>query len=54
MPTLPTRIMGHAGRVPGGYSAVFGPSALLPWAAERPWDQALSRLARKGKLIRVC
>lgn len=52
MPSLPTRIMGYAAESPEG--TLMCPSALLHLGSRAAVDQALSRLARKGELLRVC
>ena len=52
MPTLPNQIMTHAASLPEG--APLHPKALLHLGTRAAIDQALSRLARKGKLMRVC
>ena len=52
MPSLPSQIMSHAVDSPDG--TLLCPSALLHLGNRAAVDQALSRLARKGNLIRVC
>ena len=52
MPSLPSQIMSHAAESPEG--TLLCPSALLHLGSRAAVDQALSRLARKGDLIRVC
>ena len=52
MTSLPFQIMGHAVESPEG--SLLCPSALLHLGSRAAVDQALSRLARKGKLMRVC
>ena len=52
MPSLPSQIMSHAVESPEG--TLLCPSALLHLGSRAAVDQALSRLARKGELIRVC
>ena len=52
MPSLPSQIMSHAASLPEG--ALLCPSALLHLGSRAAVDQALSRLARKGDLMRVC
>ncbi len=52
MPSLPTQIMSHAAESPE--STLLCPSALLHLGSRAAVDQALSRLARKGELMRVC
>ena len=52
MPSLPNQIMSHAAGSPEG--ALLCPSALLHLGNRAAVDQALSRLARKGELMRVC
>ena len=52
MPTLPSQIMSHAASSPEG--ALLCPSALLHLGSRAAVDQALSRLARKRDLMRVC
>ena len=52
MPSLPSQIMSHAVESPGG--TLLCPSALLHLGNRAAVDQALSRLARKGELMRVC
>ena len=51
-PTLPSQIMSHAAEPPEG--RLLCPSALLHLGNRAAVDQALSRLARKGVLMRVC
>ena len=52
MPSLPRRIMTQAAESPEG--TLLCPSALLHLGNRAAIDQALSRLARSGRLIRVC
>ena len=52
MPSLPSRIRSHAAESPEG--TLLCPSALLHLGSRAAVDQALSRLARKGELLRVC
>ena len=52
MPGLPSRIMNHAHESPEG--TLLCPNALLHLGSRAAVDQALSRLARKGDLMRVC
>ena len=52
MPSLPQAIMQHAGELPEG--GLLCPNALLHLGNRAAVDQALSRLARGGRLIRVC
>ncbi len=52
MPGLPSQIMSHAAESPEG--TLLCPSALLHLGSRAAVDQALSRLARKGELLRVC
>ncbi len=52
MPSLPSQIMSHAAESPE--ATLLCPSALLHLGSRAAVDQALSRLARKGDLIRVC
>ena len=52
MPSLPSQIMSHAAESPE--STLLCPSALLHLGSRAAVDQALSRLARKGGLMRVC
>ena len=52
MRSLPSQIMSHAAESPEG--TLLCPSALLHLGSRAAVDQALSRLARKGDLIRVC
>lgn len=51
MPSLAHRIIDQASRSPEG--ALLCPGALLHLGSRAAVDQALSRLARKGKLMRV-
>ncbi len=51
MPSLPSQIMSHADESPEG--TLLCPSALLHLGSRAAVDQALSRLARKGELVRV-
>ena len=50
--SLPKRIMGHAEALPE--AAPICPGALLHLGNRAAVDQALSRLARRGQLLRVC
>ena len=52
MRSLPSQIMSHAAESPEG--TLLCPSALLHLGSRAAVDQALSRLARKGELMRVC
>ena len=52
MPSLPRQIMNHAAESPEGM--LLCPSSLLHLGSRAAVDQALSRLARKGGLMRVC
>ena len=52
MPSLPSQIMSHAAESPEG--TLLCPSALLHLGSRAAVDQALSRLARKEELLRVC
>ena len=52
MPSLPSQIMSHADGSPEG--TLLCPSALLHLGSRAAVDQALSRLTRKGELMRVC
>ena len=52
MSSLPSRIISHAEESPEG--TLLCPSALLHLGSRAAVDQALSRLARKGELMRVC
>ncbi|MDE2999058.1 MAG: DUF6088 family protein [Gemmatimonadota bacterium] len=52
MSTLPKRIMKLGAESPEG--ALLCPSALLHMGSRAAIDQALSRLARKGEILRVC
>ena len=52
MPSLPSQIVSHAAESPEG--TLLCPSALLHLGSRAAVDQALSRLARKGELMRVC
>ena len=52
MPSLPSQIVSHANESPEG--TLLCPSALLHLGSRAAVDQALSRLARKGELMRVC
>ena len=51
MPSVPSQIISHADESPEG--ALLCPSALLHLGSRAAVDQALSRLARKGDLMRV-
>ena len=52
MPSLPAQIMSYAAESPE--ATLLCPSALLHLGSRAAVDQALSRLARKGELMRVC
>ena len=52
MPSLPFLIMSYATESPEG--TLLCPSALLHLGSRAAVDQALSRLARKDELLRVC
>ena len=52
MPSLPSQIMNYAAESPEG--TLLCPSALLHLGSRAAVDQALSRLARKGELMRIC
>ena len=52
MASLPSQIMSHAADSPEG--TLLCPSALLHLGGRAAVDQALSRLARKGELMRIC
>lgn len=52
MPSLPRLIERHASDLPEG--ALLHPKALLHLGNRAAIDQALSRLARSGRLLRVC
>lgn len=52
MASLPKRIMEHAEALPE--AAAICPGALLHLGNRAAVDQALSRLARRGQLLRVC
>ena len=52
MPGLSKRIMDHAAALPE--AAPLCPGALLHLGSRAAVDQALSRLARAGRLLRVC
>ena len=52
MPSLPSHIISYAAESPEG--TLLCPSALLHLGNRDAVDQALSRLARKGELMRVC
>ena len=52
MPSLPRHIMNQAAESSDG--TLFCPSALLHLGSRAAIDQALSRLARSGRLIRAC
>ena len=52
MRSLPSQVMSHAAESPEG--TLLCPSALLHLGSRTAVDQALSRLARKGDLMRVC
>lgn len=51
MSTLPTTILSHAQALPEG--GVLSPKEFLHLGSRAAIDQALSRLAREGKLLRV-
>ncbi|MYA49862.1 MAG: hypothetical protein F4045_02070 [Chloroflexi bacterium] len=50
--SLPHRIMNHAAVLPEG--ALLFPATLLHLGNRAAVDQALSRLARSGRLLRIC
>ncbi len=52
MPSLPGQIMDYADDLPEG--ELICPNALLHLGSRAAVDQALSRLARSGSLMRVC
>ena len=52
MPSLPRQIMHQAAGSPEG--ALLCPNALLHLGSRAAVDQALSRLARSGQLMRIC
>ena len=52
MPSLPRQIEDYAATLPEG--APLCPSALLHLGTRAAVDQALSRLARRGRLMRIC
>ena len=52
MPSLRSQIMSHAAGSPEG--TLLCPSALLHLGSRAAVDQALSRLARKADLMRIC
>ena len=52
MPSSPEQIMTYAAALPEG--ALIHPKALLHLGTRAAIDQALSRLAKKGELLRVC
>ena len=52
MPSLPRQIMNHADDLPEG--GLICPNVLLHLGTRTAVDQALSRLARSGSLMRVC
>ena len=52
MPSLPDQIMKHADESQEG--TLLCPSALLHLGSRAAVDQALSRLARRGQLMRIC
>ena len=52
MPSLPRQIMEHAAQSPEG--SLLCPNVLLHLGNRDAVDQALSRLARSGRLSRVC
>ena len=52
MLTVPSQVMKHAAESPEG--SLLHPKGLLHLGSRVAVDQALSRLARRGQLIRVC
>ena len=52
MPSSPEQIMTYASTLPEG--ALLHPKVLLHLGTRAAIDQALSRLAKKGRLLRVC
>ena len=52
MPSIPNLILDHASESPEG--ALVCPNALLHLGTRAAVDQALSRLARSGRLLRIC
>lgn len=52
MPSLPRQIEDYAATLPEG--ALLCPNALLHLGTRAAVDQALSRLARRGRLMRIC
>ena len=52
MPSTPEQIMAYATTLPEG--ALLHPKALLHLGTRAAIDQALSRLSKQGKLMRVC
>ena len=52
MPSSPEQIMSYAAALPEG--ALLHPKVLLHLGTRAAIDQALSRLAKKGRLMRVC
>ena len=52
MPSLPSQVKSYAAESPEG--TLLCPSALLHLGSRAAVDQALSRLARRGELMRVC
>ena len=52
MPSLPSQLTNYAAESPEG--TLLCPSALLHLGSRSAVDQALSRLARKGILMRIC
>ncbi len=52
MPSLPERILAYAAELPEG--SLLCPNNLLHMGSRAAVDQALSRLARKGRLYRIC
>ena len=52
MPSSSEQIMSYAATLPEG--ALLHPKVLLHLGTRAAIDQALSRLAKKGKLMRVC
>ena len=52
MPSLPNLILDHTSEAPEG--TLLCPNALLHLGTRAAVDQALSRLARRGRLLRIC
>ena len=52
MPSTPEQIMTHAASLPEG--SLLHPKGLLHFGSRAAIDQALSRLAKSGELMRVC